>query len=52
MDSNKELKKENNFNKTAADLVSVTEDNPNKKENQNDLKKFITKIDNRVKTKV
>jgi hypothetical protein len=47
MDSNKELKNENNTaTSTVADDDSVKRDIPT------DMKKFITKVDNRVKTKV
>jgi hypothetical protein len=52
MDSNKELKNENYSNKNVADSVSVTQDDSVKKDIHSDLKKYITKIDNRVKTKV
>jgi hypothetical protein len=47
MDSVKELKNENN---TATN--NVADDDSVKKDIPTDMKKFITKVDNRVKTKV
>ena len=47
MDSNNELKNENNtVTNNVADDDSVKKDIPT------DMKKYITKVDNRVKTKV
>jgi hypothetical protein len=53
MDSKKELENNlENINKRLVEDNSNKEDIRSKKENQNDIKKLITKVDNRVKTKV
>ncbi len=49
MDSNKDIKDEKIV---GTETSSGPVDDSVKKENQNDMKKFITKVDNRVKTKV
>ena len=50
MDSNKEIK----IDKEQIEVTEtkVIEDTSSKKDNPNDMRKFITKVDNRVKTKV
>jgi hypothetical protein len=48
MDSKKEIKNE----KEQKEIDSKVIDDSSKKEMTTDMKKFITKVDNRVKTKV
>jgi hypothetical protein len=50
MDSKKEF--ENNLEKSNKNLVVNNMTRDLKKENQSDLKKLVTKVDERVKTKV
>ena len=52
MDSNKELKNDKIDSKEATDSSSVPVEDSKVKDAANDLKKYITKVDNRVKTKV
>jgi hypothetical protein len=53
MDSKKILEDNlENSNKKFVEEIMTREVTLGKKENQNDLKKLITKVDNRVKTKV
>ena len=51
MDSNKEFKNDKIDSKEATDSSVPTEDSK-VKDTGNDLKKYITKVDHRVKTKV
>jgi hypothetical protein len=53
MDSKKEFEDNlENSKKKGVDEISTQEESFSKKDNQSDLKKLITKVDNRVKTKV
>lgn len=53
MDSKKELESNlENRNNLKVEENPTTDELQFKKESQSDLKKFVTKVDNRVKTKV
>jgi len=52
MDSKKILEDNLNSNKKFVEEITTRDGSMVKKENQNELKNLITKVDNRVKTKV